>query len=139
MTRRMWQHDPHRGGRTVPDTVRAATRAAIIDHGGHHFADREISVRFKAQFCYVDGSLEPVHALPASATGESGAESAEQRESAESELTPLCRLRFFSPDRWSLAIYSYAHETYDPSVFATGEFFGPACDGFDLAAHLYLG
>ena len=50
----------------------------------------------------------------------------------------LCRLRFFDRDRWSLALFSYAHEGYDPAVFGDGEFFGPAVDGFDLAANLYL-
>lgn len=130
-----WHQDPHRGGRPVPDPVRAATAAAIIDHGRRHFADREIAVRFKAQFCYVDGTLEPVPA-PTGA-GAAGAETA-RPESPASDLMPLCRLRFFGPDRWSLTLYSYAHETYDPTVFGTGEFFGPACDGFDLAATLYL-
>ena len=51
----------------------------------------------------------------------------------------LCRLRFFVPGRWSLAIYSYAHERYEASVFADGGFVGRPQDGFDLAANLYLG
>ena len=32
----------------------------------------------------------------------------------------------------------YANERYDPAVFGDGEFFGPAVDGFVLAANLYL-
>jgi hypothetical protein len=116
--------------------VRAATEAALVDHARRHFADREISVRFKAQFCYVNGTLEPVAPPPALDTiGDSG----ELRGSTGNEPMPLCRLRFFGPGRWSIAIYSYAHDRYDPSVFGDGEFFGLAVDGFELAATLYLG
>jgi len=138
LTGRVWQQDPHRGGRPVPDTVRASTKAALFEHARRHFAAHEIGVRFKAQFCYVDGTLEPA-ARPDTALGDTRGEGKALPDAARSDLMPLCRLRFFAPDRWSLALYSYAHETYDPSVFATGEFFGPACDGFDLAASLYLG
>ena len=123
MASTVWQFSPHTGGRPVPDTVRRATTATIRDHAERNFAGRfnEIDVRFRAQFCYVDACLEPEE-LPA----------------ARPNALQLCRLRFLGPDRWSLAIYSYAHDRYDPSVFADGEFIGRAEDGFDLAANLYL-
>ena len=123
MALRVWQFNPHAGGRSIPESVRRATTAAIIEHGKQHFAGRyaEIVIRYGAQFCYSEARLEPA---PASAAG--------------SDSLELCRLRFFGPDRWSLAVYSYAHERYEPSVFGDGEFFGRAEDGFDLAANLYL-
>ena len=71
-------------------------------------------MRYRAQFCYVEARFEPD---PASAAGSNSLE--------------LCRLRFFGPDRWSLAIYSYAQERYEASVFADGGFIGRAVDGFD--------
>ncbi len=123
MTKSLWQFDPSSGGRPVPDAVRRATKAAILAHGQRHFTNRyrELEVRFKAQFCYVDAYVEP-----------------EEPVGDESELK-LCRIRFFAPERWSLAIYSYAQERYEASVFADGGFVGLPQDGFDLAANLYLG
>ena len=120
---KVWQFNPHTGGRSIPESVRRATTAGIIEHGNRHFAGRyaEIVVRYRAQFCYVDADLEPA-----------------QPPAAGSNSLQLCRLRFLGPDRWSLAVYSYAHERYEPSVFADGEFIGRAEDGFDLAANLYL-
>lgn len=120
---KVWQFNPHAGGRSIPDSVRRATTAGIIEHGKRHFAGRyaEIVVRYRAQFCYVEALLEPD---PTTAAGSNSLE--------------LCRLRFLGPNRWSLAVYSYAHERYEPSVFPDGEFTGRAEDGFDLAANLYL-
>ena len=46
----------------------------------------------------------------------------------------LCRLRYFAEDKWSIALYLYSHERYEPSVFATGEFFGTPEEAFDLCA-----
>ncbi len=124
MSKRVWQFNPHSGGRPVPEISREATRAAIVEHAKRTFEDHEIDVRFHAQFCYIDAyELDGQEALPVR---------------DRSDGMQLCRLRFFGPDRWSLAVYSYAHERYEPSVFGDGEFFGLAVDGFDLAANLYL-
>ena len=123
MALKVWQLNPHAGGRSIPESMRRATTTGIIEHANTHFAGHyaEIVVRYRAQFCYVDANLEPA-APPADA----------------SNSLQLCRLRFLGPDRWSLAVYSYAHERYEPSVFGDGEFVGRAEDGFDLAANLYL-
>lgn len=123
MALKVWQFNPHAGGRSIPESVRRATTAGIIEHGNRHFAGRyaEIVIRYRAQLCYVDANLEPA---PPPAAG--------------SNTLELCRLRFLGPDRWSLAVYRHAHERYEPSVFADGDFVGRAEDGFDLAANLYL-
>lgn len=135
MTKRVWQFDPSSGGRPVPDAVRRATKAAILDHGQRHFTGRyrELDVRFKAQLCYVGAYVEPEE--PVDAGGTRGG----YLERIRSSELKLCRLRFFAPDRWSLAIYSYAQERYETSVFADGGFIGRPQDGFDLAANLHLG
>lgn len=136
MVQRMWHFNPHGGGRPVPETVRQTTRTAIRDHAEAHFAGRyrEIDVRFRAQFCYVDAYLEPVERPTDGNPARLGTSAPEPVRDAMA----LCRLRFFDRDRWSFALYSYAHERYDPAVFGNGEPFGPAVEGFDLAAHLYL-
>lgn len=135
MVPRRWQFNPHSGGRPVPEIVRVTTRAAVLDHAAQHFGGRyhEIDVRFRAQFCYVDAYLEP-DAPPAGPAPLGTTPSAPDR----ADVMELCRLRFFDRDRWSLALYSYAHERYDPAVFGNGEPFGLAVEGFDLAASLYL-
>lgn len=135
MVPRRWQLNPHSGGRPVPEIMSATTRAAVIDHAEQHFAGRyrEIDVRFRAQFCYVDAHLEP--GAPPAGPATLGPTPPDPD---RADVMELCRLRFFDRDRWSLALFSYAHEGYDPAVFGDGEFFGPAVDGFDLAANLYL-
>ena len=53
--------------------------------------------------------------------------------------THLCRLRYFGgEERWGLAFYSYGDESYQLSVFDTGEFLGPPEEGFRLSADVYL-
>jgi hypothetical protein len=137
----VWQFDPSSGGRPVPDAVRRATKAAILDHGQQYFDGRyrEFDVRFKAQFCYVDAYVEPEEPVADEEPVDAGGTRGEYLERVRSSELKLCRLRFFAPDRWSLAIYSYAQERYEASVFADGECVGRPQDGFDLAANLYLG
>jgi hypothetical protein len=115
--------------------------AAILAHGQRHFTGRyrELDVRFKAQFCYADAYVEPEEPVADEESVNAGGNRGEFLERDRSSELKLCRLRFFAPDRWSLAIYSYAQERYEPSVFADGRFFGRPQDGFDLAANLYLG
>ena len=141
MTKRVWQFNPSNGGRQVPDAVRRATKAAILNHGKGHFAGRyrELDVRFKAQFCYVDAYVEPEEPVADEESVGAGGNGSEYLALARSNELKLCRLRFLVPGRWSLAIYSHAHERYEASVFADGGFVGRPQDGFDLAANLYLG
>jgi len=141
VTKRVWQFDPSSGGRPVPDAVRRETRAAILDHGQRHFTGRyrELDVRFKAQFCYVNAYVGPAEPVADGESVDAGGNRGEDLEQSRSSELKLCRLRFFAPDRWSLAIYSYAQERYEASVFADGGFVGCPEDGFDLAANLYLG
>ena len=52
--------------------------------------------------------------------------------------THLCRLRYFSGHgEWSVAFYTYRHERYEPSFFASGEALGTPEEGFDVGA-VYL-
>ena len=141
MTKTVWQFDPGSGGRPVPDAVRRATKAAILAHGQRHFTGlyRELGVRFKAQFCYVDAYVDQEEPVADEESVDAGGNRGEYLERVRSSELKLCRFRFFAPDRWSLAIYSYAQERYETSVLADGGFVGRPQDGFDLAANLYLG
>jgi hypothetical protein len=52
--------------------------------------------------------------------------------------THLCRLRYFGDEnRWSMALYTYSHEKYEPCIFNNGTFHGTPEEGFDTAA-VYL-
>jgi hypothetical protein len=121
--------------------VRRATKAAILAHGQRHFTGhyRELDVRFKAQFCYVEAYLEPEEAVTDEESVDGGGHRGDYLERVRSSELKLCRLRLFTPDLWSLAIYSYAQERYEASVFADGGLVGRSQEGFDLAANLYLG
>jgi hypothetical protein len=44
------------------------------------------------------------------------------------------RLRHFAEDKWSLALYLYSHERYEPSVYVTGEHFVTPEEAIDLCA-----
>lgn len=61
----------------------------------------QLKLRFKNQFCYVD-------------TIEEGDE----------RLFPLCRLRHFNPHGWSLALFTYSNERYEPCLFPGGKWEG---------------
>lgn len=138
--RRVWTYNPHSGGMTVPDHVRGSTEVRIRGFAAEHFAGRyrDLAVRFRGQFCYVDAYVEP-EPLPAGRSGP-GDETAEEYQARLRE-TPvhLCRLRFLGDrDQWSFAFYSYASGRYEPSVFLSGDARGTPEEAFDLAAGAYL-
>lgn len=110
--RRVWTYNPHSGGMTVPDHVRGSTEVRIREFAAEHFAGRyrELAVRFRGQFCYVDALVEP-GPLPPGSSGP-GDETAEEYQARFRE-TPvhLCRLRFLGDlDLWSFAFYSSASD-----------------------------
>jgi hypothetical protein len=51
--------------------------------------------------------------------------------------TRLCRLRYFGPDRWSVAFFTYSHERYEPTFFASGEQFGTPEERLDVGGGLF--
>ena len=115
---RRWVYDPHRGGKAIPDAVRRRTEERLRRHAESHFAGRyrELDVRFRGKFCYVaiyrDDDLGPLN---------------------------LCRLRFLgNEDGWSFALYIYASEAYEPSIYPSGKALGRPEDAFELAARFRL-
>ena len=112
---RAWIYNPHVGGRPIPPTVRLRTEQRIRAHATVHYAGRfwELAIRFRSAFCYIDAWVDETDA----------------------GLFHLCRLRFLGDEQaWSLALYTYSHERYEPSVFPTGSFQGTPEEAFDLAA-----
>jgi hypothetical protein len=75
----------------------------------------KVTVRFRAQFAYVDGQL------------------------ADGDVLPLCRLRYGgSASVWGFAIYLASKDGYEDSALPTGQFAGAPEDALDCACGLYL-
>ncbi len=138
MSGRRWVLDPHSGGNKIPEAVRRATVARLERHAATHYAGpyTRLDIRFRGSLCYVDAFVEPEEP-PASLLALTG----ETREQFVERLraTPLhlCRLRYFSADRWSLAFYTYSNERYEACMFHNGTFFGTPEEGLDVGA-VYL-
>jgi hypothetical protein len=132
-----WVYDPHAGGVKIPERVKEDTRRRLLAHAEKHYAGRytRLDIRFKGPFCYIDAYREPA-APPGRWTDKT--ETREQfLERLRSTPTHLCRLRHFAADRWSVAFYTYSHETYEPTLLPSGEAEGTPEEGFDVGA-VYL-
>lgn len=132
----MWGYNPQSGGKKIPDSVKSRIRQRILDHAqkGRVGNYNRIDVRFRAQFCYIDAYIEPY--VSANFNAELYGESREEHiERLRNMPTYLCRLRYFGDDdRWSLALYTYSHETYQACVFRNGSWHGTPEEAFDLCA-----
>lgn len=136
--RKQWVFSPGSGGRKIPESVQREVEERIRRVAEKHFKGKytRLDIRFKGQFCYIDAYQEPVVAK-----NWPPKDSPETREEYVERLrnTPihLCRLRFFGPDRWGFAFYTYSHEKYELSVYHNGEFFGKPEEAF-LTSAVYL-
>jgi hypothetical protein len=133
-----WVFDPHSGGTRIPLSLKEPTKRRIFAHAEKHYAGKytRLDVRFKGALCYIDAYTEPdTRGSPWKATGETREEFVER---LRKQPTHLCRLRHFGQDhRWSVAFFTYSHERYEPSFFASGEQFGTPEEGLDVGA-VYL-
>ena len=98
-----WVYDPHSGGIKIPPHLHdgLCQRAGAFARTRPWYPRIQLKLRFKNQFCYVD-------------TIEEG----------DKRLLPLCRLRHFTPHRWSLALFTYSNERYVPCLFSDGQWEG---------------
>lgn len=98
-----WVYDPQSGGNKIPPQIHKAlcAQAEAFAKARPWHPRIQLKLRFKNQFCYVD-------------TVEEGDE----------RLLPLCRLRYFDQDKWSLALFTYSNERYSPSLFSDGKWEG---------------
>lgn len=136
--RKHWVSSPHSGGSHVPPALQEATRLRILAHAHAHYAGRfrEIEVRFRGAFCYIDVSLEPEPARRSNSRRAVGKHT-DQRREADPPMH-LCRLRYFSGrGLWTVAFYTYSQERYEATFFPSGEIHGTPEEAFDLGA-IYL-
>lgn len=96
-----WVLDPHSGGKKIPPDLFASLTKRLATYKKAQFphAKSELKMRFKNQFCYLESE-------------------------EDGKSFPLGRLRYFNPDRWSVAFFSYSNEKYQPCFLDTGNGFG---------------
>ena len=105
-----WYFSPQTGGTKIPSEIHAKITAQANAYANTRpWSEKfQLQLRFKSQFCYLD-ILEK-----------------------DGTISPIGRLRYFQPDRWSLAFYTYSSNRYQPCVFATGEWFGTIEKAIDV-------
>jgi hypothetical protein len=97
-----------------------STKESLTFRLGRHARDawpqlRDLDVRFRANFAYVDGRTE------------------------EGEAIKLCRLRYGgSASIWGFAIYRASHDDYEESILPNGMWVGSPEEALDCACGLYL-
>jgi hypothetical protein len=133
--KKVWVFDPHSGGKKIPPATQNAVRKRILEHAQRNYAGKflRIDVRFRGALCYIDAYEEPYveKRHPTASMGETREEYIQRLRYAP---IPLCRLRYFDTNRWSLAFYTYSHEKYEPCLFLSGEWFGTPEEAFDVGA-----
>jgi hypothetical protein len=98
-----WYYDPQSGGSKIPLHAQCKLRMQVEDFARTRpWHDRfRLIVRFRNQFCYLD-----------------------EQGMGEGTPSPLSRLRYFSDNSWSLALYTWSHEKYEPCLLCNGEWTG---------------
>ncbi|MCP4475640.1 MAG: hypothetical protein GY821_13970 [Gammaproteobacteria bacterium] len=92
-----WVFDRHTGGCKIPESKKKVIKEIIHDYGKSQAWSNEIylRVKLKQQFCYIG-----------------------TQQIDDDYIFPLCRLRYFAMDKWSLALYTYSNEAYTPSILS---------------------
>ena len=100
----------------IPQATRQSLQRRLEQRSQVRWPDlTSLSLRFRADFAYVDGVL------------------------ADDDVVSLCRLRYLGSDeRWGFAVYLYSREAYEESVLPTGLPSGTPEEALDCACGLYL-
>jgi hypothetical protein len=94
-----WVYDPHSGGVKISPKIHEVICKQVESFARARpwYPKIQLKARFKSQLCYI-GTIEE----------------------GDDRLFPLCRLRHFTLDSWSLALFTYSNEKYQPCVFQDG-------------------
>lgn len=112
--KKQWVFNPHAGGVKISQCRKAEFEKRILKYADQHLKDKcdRIEVRFRGALCYVVAWKTELH---------------------EKEFRfPLCRLRHFDEERWSIALFTWSNEKYEPCIFPSGEWFGNIEECLDL-------
>lgn len=111
-----WVYDPQSGGVKITVSKQADFHNRVDQFSGTRpwFPKYKLKLRFKNQFCYLD-SLEE----------------------GETTAFPLCRLRYFRDNIWSMAFYTYSNNRYEPCIFQNGTWEGSIEEAIEIC-EMYL-
>ena len=104
--RRQWVFNPHSGGVKISSLRKVEVENRIRTYADQKLKDKcdETEVRFRGTLCYVSAlRTEP---------------------DGNQFRFPLCRLRHFDLERWSIALFTWSNERYEPCILPSGEWFG---------------
>ncbi len=102
---------------TPPASTKSSLQQRLAQRARERWpALSKVTVRFRAQFAYVDGQLP------------------------DGQILPLCRLRYGgTASRWGFAVYLASKDRYEDSILPTGYTAGSPEEALDCACGLYLG
>ena len=112
--KRQWVFDPHSGGVKLSQSRKIEVEKRIKKYFNRNLMDKcdRVEVRFRGALCYVT-------ALRTESDG-------------EQFRFPLCRLRHFDMERWSVSLFTWSNEKYEPCIFPSGEWVGTVADCLEL-------
>ena len=104
--RGIWVFDPHSGGVKIEKYKKSGIERRASEYAEKYLKNKcnRIELRFRGALCYV----------AASKTEDDGRE----------YNIPLCRLRHFDENKWSIALFTWSNEKYEPCIFPNGAWFG---------------
>lgn len=117
----------------IPPAARYALQARLEKHAQKHWRQqcREVIVRFRGAFAYVDAFPRERQHMPSM--------TAQERARLDAIPLHLCRLRFLGSDlHWEYAFFKYSDEKYELSLGASGSFNATPEQAFDCSARIYL-
>jgi hypothetical protein len=97
-----WSYNPHTGGKKIQPALHGDIYEKVKEysHKRPWYPKIKLQIRFKNQFCYIDTISE-----------------------GDERIFPLCRLRNLS-EGWSLALFTYSNERYEPCIYPSGQWEG---------------
>jgi hypothetical protein len=107
---------PSRSSGGIPDSTKTSLHQKLMQRQRERWPQlKEVAVRFRVRFAYVDGIMP------------------------DGEVLPLCRLRYggYAND-WGFAFYAGSSGAYEDSILPSGSFMGTPEEALDCACGAHL-
>src|SRR5262249_48809243 len=114
---RVYFRKPSRSSAGIPDSTKTSLHQKLSQRKRERWPQlKEVTLRFRGRFAYVDGVLP------------------------NGDVLPLCRLRYGGyASEWGFAFYAASSESYEDSVLPSGAFVRTPQEALDCACGTYLG
>ena len=112
--KRQWGFDPHAGAVKISSARKSEVEERIKRYAREKLKAKcdRVEVRFRGALCYVTAlQTEP---------------------DGKEYRFPLCRLRHFDLERWSIALFTWSNERYEPCIIPPGNWVGTIEECLDL-------